>query len=107
VLVDVEVFVADVAVGRTVQEPVGVGGVVGVFVEDGVDIGVGVGGLVTVKNADESTPHCPALLLPCTSTRWRPLVSGLVSIVAEMTVVPPPKLPSMGTPEPSGPGTST
>ncbi len=99
VLVEVGVIVA-------VLVRVKVGVPVGVLVDVGRGVGVEVGRVVTVKKVEEITPHWLALFSPCTNNRCRPTGSVLVSIVAVTTAVPPPKLPAMGVPDPSGPTSS-
>ena len=73
-------------------------------------MGEGVGlvrGLATVKKIEEMTPHRLLSLVPCARKRWRPLEREVVSRMVDTLAVGPPKLPVMGMPEPSVPGSST
>jgi hypothetical protein len=93
VVLAVEVTVL-VGTGVALAPPgVWVGAGVDVRLGDGVrvDVGVMVGETsVTVKNAEESTPHWPLLLLPWMSTRWRPAGKAEILTVVVMAAVPPP-----------------
>jgi hypothetical protein len=95
------VAAVDVAVAVAVAAVVAVGVGVLVLVAGGVGVG-----WVTVKKIDDSTPHLPLLLEPCTRRICLPLESALVSTWAITLAVEPPKLPLMGIPVPSGPGSS-